>query len=582
MMGDFVGMDPGGVRRLASALRDMRAQAAMLKPILGESIEQAGRDFPGGPGTVALDRLIRFADESAADIDWRVATLERMDRSRDGFGMLSGDLPFPSLGAAKQSGLVAGAEGRRLWEAYRRDPSGANRQALREWLRGVGTTKTRDAEYASAMLGGLGRANFKALVTDLARGSAGGHGLSADELEGVRADLEPIAEAVASAEAAGRLRAEIRDEVLNGIPIAGLSAMLALADQPRSLLVPTARVLVQHSDAQGAEPNWNNHWTVGALARDPLAMQEFMGRRSDLTLLLRPSVTKGTHTPGFERLLAQAMNGATAPGSGDAGLRREAYINTVNVLADKNMWPTLRDSPLNRVLAENSGQYLPQLAGIAAAHDENAPEFHPGKPWDQVKSDTAGRFFAGVLQEPTAAPILRDHYRAFVRDLDLTDADPFGRASDPAVREVQRAKFHDAGARAGGLGSLFLDGIAQADLSYEERREALESLVGLPVTYIVNSAVGAPGLGGQIQEELVNRTVVAPVVDFAFSLNDKDYAQASVEMERLVDTQLARLADQRHQDGLPALSKSDQGILRNYIQGLYAESMVRSLAQRGG
>ncbi|MQA93379.1 MAG: hypothetical protein GEV11_01635 [Streptosporangiales bacterium] len=353
-MRKFVGMDPGAVRRLASALRDTGLLAAQLKPILAESI-----------------------------------------------GFLSGELPFPSMDAAKQAGIVAGGEGKRLWEAWRRDPSGSNRLALTRWLRGLGATKTRDHAYASALLRTLGRENFIVLITERTTGGGGKPGLCKGELEGVRSELGPIAEALASAEAAGELPADIRDTVLNGLPDAGLSALLALADQPTTLLVPAARSLIPAG--HGKDPNWNTHWMVSALARNRDAMREVVSNRHDLALLLHPQVTKHIGTPGFEAQLAKAIDGVTAPGMGRPEERQQIFINAMNLLGTDEYKQTLSaGSPLNAVLAKNSGQYFPQLAGIAAAAaNEEDATFHPGAPWDLVSAQTARQFMARLAATAT-------------------------------------------------------------------------------------------------------------------------------------------------------------------------------------
>lgn len=569
-MGEFVGMDPGAVRRLASALRDTGGLAAQLKPILAESIDLAGSDFPGGPGTVVLDRLRRFTDRTADDIEWRVRTLERLERGVGLTGFLSGELPFPSMDAAKQAGIVAGAEGRRLWEAYRRDPSGPNRAALLRWSHGLGNAKTKDGAYAAALLRTLGRENLTALITENTKGGAGKLGLTQGELEGVRDHLGPIAEAVASAEAAEALPSDIREAVLNDLPDAGLSALLALADQPTSLLVPAARRLIPAG--HGSEPNWNTHWMVTALARNPEAMRQVVSDQHDLALLLHPRVTKWTGTPGFEAQLAKALDGVTAPGMGTSEERREIFINTMKLLATAEYRPSLADgSPLNAVLAKNSGQYFPQLAGIAAAANESAPQFHPGGPWHEISPDTARRFMAAVMQDPDTAPTLREQFRKYAQGIDLSDAHPYG-------DDDERENFEKISANAGGLGGLLLDGVASADLNAEQRREAVAELAMLPVDFLVGKAVA----GNPIGDAAAGGAVLDPAKDFALTYLDQNEEEATRYAGQLIDLQIMGIDQELQEHGGESLGETDRRRLRNEVQGQYFESMLRGLKARGG
>lgn len=562
-------------------------QLSILKPALNGDINEAGSAYPAGAnGTRVLDVAWKFATDSQRDLAWRVNTIMRDPKARMNGRLRVGELIFANDSVANSAGLRDGGALSAAWANYRKDPSLANWDHVKEAIEAA-KGKAQDSQYASALLATVGKDNYLKILREWMKlHNSPARGLDGSALSAAKRDLGPLAEAFATLDSSTETptwgRHDFRDwhkYIVEHATMSELSSLLALAHQSRDFVVDSGGQLLQAAGINDG-PDWNTYRLVQALDYDPQAMQQLLSRDGNAPLLLRPSVAVGIGIPGFKQLLANALHQALRKGAGDPGNRGLAFANVIKVFGDKAAWPSLRNSPINIVLARDIEQYLPDLAE-RQAHDQYMQDalslFSPNGPVASVTPDQATNFFGGLMQDHDILPILQQEYIRYVQALDVGSADPFGTSE-------QRDEFFVQSRRAGGLSSLFLGGLSSANLSADATADFGSQLAILPVDLAV-SAAGPEGLAlesltGKVADLAIKGPLQAIAKDIVSGRISPD--RASEEADKLVEVQMAALKTSMKQHGMSPLSGSDESRIKDEFRGMMEPIIVHALKARGG
>lgn len=585
-MAEFVGIDPAGARRLITSMDDAIQRAQTLRPSLSASITEAGTDWPAGPGAEALDGVGRFLDETRRDLTWRIQTIERVEGATSQGGLRAAEFAFGDAAAARTAGTLAGKRTLAAWQAYQRDPSVQNWEKVQEALR-EGKGKTVDAAYSAGLLTTLGTGTFAGIFAAVsARNQNDARGYSPANLAKAKKDLGPLAEAFASTDAAGTLPKELRDRALGDLPIADMAALLGLARQSREFLMQAGAKLLQYSGSRVDGKDWNAYWLVKALSQDAEATQRFLASAENAALLLRPEVVNGLDGTDFEKLLATALDGALAPGAGDATLRRDAWLNIIDLYSRKNFWPALSaPSPVGQVLATHVSQYFPELVASWNQKDDVLDDA-ADEGWKRISPERIAVFFGGLFRSPETLPLLKNGYSKFLLGLDLGKEHPFGDAPTESARQEQRGRFYGKALTAGALASILFSGLHEADLSADETDKIVTELLVLPLDVLTAGASGEL-VSGATSEVLFGKaldvTQKNPLKDFIEDfLGGERSGDASDFFDVLVDAQVSAFNVSRQFHGNPAISGSDLGQLRAVFSGQLTPVLKAALKARGG
>ncbi|WP_326637993.1 hypothetical protein OG884_28730 [Streptosporangium sp. NBC_01755] len=585
-MVEFVGIDPAGARRLITAMGDAAQRGRVLRPSLAASIAEAGINWPAGPGAEVLDNVGRFLDEAQRDLTWRTQTIERVEDTAPKSGLKTAEFAFGDATTSQQAGALAGKQTLAAWHDYLKDPSVQNWAMVQAALR-EGQGKTIDAAYSTGLLTTLGSATFGAIFAAVSsRNQNDPRGYSPGNLKKAGKDLKPLAEAFASADAAGTLPRGLRDHALGGLPVGDMAALLGLARQSREFVLAAGAKLLQYSGSRVSGKDWNIYWLAKALSQDVGATQRFLVSAENATLLLRPEVVNGLEGTDFEQLLATALDGALAPGAGDTTLRRDSWLNIIDLYSRRNFWPALSaPSPVGQILATHISQYFPELIAVWNQEDD-VVDAAAGKEWKGVDSGRIASFFGGLLQSPGALVPLKNGYGKFLWSLDLGKEHPFGDASTEGARQEQRDRFYRKAVTSGALASMLFSGLHAADLSADETDKIITELLVLPLD-ILTAGVGGKFINGVVRDtsfgKALDITQKNPLKDFIEDFFDDTRAgDASDFFDALVDAQVSAFNVSRQFHGNPAIGDSDLGQLRAVFSGQLTPVLKSALKARGG
>ncbi|MER5627192.1 hypothetical protein ABT061_39840 [Streptosporangium sp. NPDC002544] len=586
-MVEFVGIDPAGARRLITAMGDAAQRGRVLRPSLAASIAEAGPDWPAGPGAEVLDNVGRFLDEAQRDLTWRTQTIERVEDTAPKSGLKTAEFAFGDATTSRNAGTLAGERTLAAWHDYLKDPSVQNWEKVQATLR-EGQGKTVDAAYSAGLLTTLGSATFGAIFAAVSsRNQNDPRGYSPGNLKKAGKDLKPLAEAFASADAAGTLPQGLRDHALGNLPVGDMAALLGLARQSREFVLAAGAKLLQYSGSRVSGKDWNIYWLAKALSQDVGATQRFLVSAENATLLLRPEVVNGLDGTDFEKLLATALGRALAPGAGDATLRRDSWLNIIDLYSRKNFWPALAaPSPIGQVLATHISQYFPELVDTWNRKDR-FPSRSTDQGWQKFDSAKISNFFGGLLQSPGALMPLRNGYGEFLKKLDLGESHPFGDASTEEARKGQREIFYEKVVRSGALASIFFSGLHEADLSADETDKVIVELLTFPLDIFAGRVFGEVIDGGVFKETVAGKaTDIVGKNDLKSAIEgilDRERpGEASDLVEVLVDAQVAALSASRQAHGYPPLGDSDLRQLRDLFYGRLEPVLKTALDARGG
>ncbi|MGS2643515.1 hypothetical protein [Streptosporangium sp. LJ11] len=437
------------------------------------------------------------------------------------------------------------------------------------------------------MLTTLGAGTFAGIFAAVsARNQNDARGYSPANLAKAKKDLGPLAEAFASTDAAGTLPRDLRDRALGDLPIADMAALLGLARQSREFVLAAGAKLLQYGGSRVDGKDWNVYWLVKALSGDAGATQRFLASAENAALLLRSEVMNGLDGTDFEQLLATALDGALAPGAGDVTLRRDVWLNIIDLYSRKNFWPALSTpSPVGRVLATHISRYFPELIDVWNQKND-VVDVSASEEWKGISPERIAMFFGGLLQSPETLPLLKSGYGRFLLGLDLGKEHPFGDASTESDRQEQRGRFYEKALASGALASILFSGLHEADLSADETDKIITELLVLPLDVLTAGASGEL-IGGTANELLFGKvTDIAqknPLKDFIEDFLDGDRAgDASGFFDALVDAQVSAFNVSRQFHGNPAISGSDLDQLRAVFSGQLTPVLKAALKARGG
>ncbi|WP_329092645.1 hypothetical protein [Streptosporangium sp. NBC_01469] len=546
-----------------------------------------------------LDGVGRFLDETRRDLTWRTQTIERVEGASSRGGLRTAEFAFGDAAAARTAGTLAGKRTLAAWQAYQKDPSVQNWEKVQGALR-EGQGRTADAAYSAGLLTTLGTGTFAGIFAAVsARNQNDARGYSPANLAKAKKDLGPLAEAFASTDAAGTLPRDLRDRALGDLPIADMAALLGLARQSREFVLAAGAKLLQYSGSRVDGKDWNVYWLAKALSQDMKATQRFLTTGDNAVLLLRPEVVNGLEGTDFEHLLAKALDGALAPGAGDATLRRDSWINIISNLSRKNFWPSLTSghekgewifasapSPVGQVLAKHVSQYFPELVAVWN-QGHGVPGITLGEGWKKLDSEKIAGFFGGLLRGHGTLGPLKTGYGKFLLDLDLGKDHPFGDASTESVRAEQREIFYGKAVDAGALASMFFSGLHEADLSAEAVNGIIADLFLLPVDALIGWGTGEMISKGVWMGASTGKTADAAgkndlkdvVTDL---LNKGGPGEASDLLDVLVDSQLTVFNVSRQAHGQMPLGDSDLRQLKDLFYGRLEPVLEDAFKARGG
>ncbi|SDK44735.1 hypothetical protein [Nonomuraea jiangxiensis] len=587
-MGEFVGIDPLGAEKLIRQMETGKDVLGRARPGLEAAIAEAGQEWAGHEGVTAMHRTWWFFHESQQDLKWRIDTLKRMVPTQQK-GMLTGTLPFSSQTEAAQA---AKKDATAITEALKHHDEYLSEQSWSEVEKAVSALKGRadDPAYSAALLAALGTEQFQKLLRDWMNTRAKGdrRGLTPDALDQAR-DASPglLAKAFAGAEGSGRLGNEWQ-KMVETAPSDILTALVGLAPQSGTFLNKVAANLLNrppNSDAYPADPNWNLYNLAKAFEANPAAFQRFLAEhQKEAGVLLDAYTIRSAGVPAYEDALAKALHGALKPGSGKDDTRDQAWLTVINSIgAEHSLWVggslgTFANSPISRMLAQDIKPVLDHLArGQAQRNAPDLPQVGDRPPWDKLDPTVSARFMGALMQDPAAADTLMKAAKEYTKELDMGRFHPF----DPDL--YKREAHVNLASRTGALANLLLAGSTYAEWSDDEYAEQLAGYMLMPVDYFnnkylpINSALVSTGKDKVLDDF---KDVMKGMITDYFDKKTPDDAEAVAN--RLVEQQVAFLAESLKAHGQPPLAAADRVTMRDAIKGRLLSALTEALNRRGG
>ncbi|WP_336216543.1 DUF6571 family protein [Nonomuraea sp. LPB2021202275-12-8] len=602
-MGEFVGIDPLGADKLIRQMETGKDVLGRTRPGLEAAIAEAGPDWAGRMGVTAMHRTWAFFHESQQDLKWRVDTLKRMVPTQQK-GMLTATLPFSNQTEAAQAAKKDAAA---ITEALKHHDEYLSRESWAEVEKAMAALKGRvdDPAYAAALLAALGPKTFQKLFRDWMNTQAVGdrRGLT-PEASKRAADGPPglLGRAFASAEGSGRLGPEWQ-KMIETAPSDILTTLVTVAPQSGAFLTRVATNLLNrspNSDTFPTDPNWNLYNLAKAFAANPEVFRRFLAEHpNEAGVLLDANTIKSSGVPAYQGALAQALDGALRPGSGQDEVRERAWITVINSLgAENSLWVggaigTFPNSPISRVLAKHIGPILDKLArGQADKRAQEAykqaladgvknpplppPHLAPRAPWNTLDPEVSARFFGALMQDPAAADTLMKLGQKYVEDMDMGRFNPFGPDNYSA------AAFYNYAARAGALSSLLLSGSTHAEWSDDQYAEVLAGNLLIPIDYLdqfvpVNGKI--PGTGKALMLDGIKGRLEKLITDY---LDGKTPDSADAVATKLVNLQVDAMIESMKANGHGAPTSDQHNTLTDAVMGRMHGALVNALRVRGG
>lgn len=642
-MTEFVGLNTGAATELCTTMRGAADRTGSLKSALSDGIAEAAADFPAGAkGSEVVGQCGSFLTDTERDLKWRIQTITSVPgNQRVGDKFRVAEFPYDSVDAAKRAGEAEGQKIKDAWEEYLKNPGLGNYNTFLETLKASKGQMT-DPAYAAGYLNKLGPEAYRKIFDDWMtyNKDAYGKGLTPKELEELKADLGPLAQGFSAADSAGLVPQLHKFIVTKGSPDF-ISAMLVVTPQSKDFVVDAGEYLAAAATPHvGPDKNWRLHWLFTALADNPEAFTALLAKdKKNAELLLRPEVLEEGGTPGFKELIATSLDRAMH--AGPDSTRRMALLNVAGVFGNKSVWSSvtknedlkkafvdalgrdlddqangqiffqdlsqvfsdsgkppsiLKDADVNKLFTKHMSTYLPALAGLQAArNDPELKGLDPGAGWDRLSEDELTNLFAGVFQREEGRASLTDAMGKFQATLDPGT----GNLNDPE----QRKKFITAMAQTAGLGGLMVGAVHNLDLDAEERRRFVTEMMILPIDLTIGKLgnLVPTEVGSTIWKNMLEEAMKWPVTDrIAKELDDdggglsslpliggwfkdgNENGEASDLARELTDQHMKSFEERMKAAGQPPLSPEDKALLKNAIQGLYFEPLVKALEKRGG
>ncbi|MEW1837519.1 hypothetical protein AB0392_06130 [Nonomuraea angiospora] len=584
---EFVGLVPDRANQLITRMESSKGVLGRTRPGLEAAIEDAGPEWAGDQGTTAMHRAWAFFHEAQRDVKWRIDTISRMEPDHAVVGgWLTAEFRFGGEAEAARAGKEAGANLLKLLSdpATSEDPQTwqkveAAMAALKE--------KIKDPAFAATLINAIGPAGLNELFRRWKDANAVGRkrGIPPEELARGKATFGVLAQALANADAAGRVDDKSRKALVDSVEIDALSALVALARQSTPLLNQAAkRILSTPPSGQApdfSDADWNLQALINAYEANPAALQRLLAEDKDAAAqLLHPNRVKLSGLPdGFEEQLAGVLDKALNAPKGDAALRARAWVNLMNGLGyDGSYGPaghfeSLRNSPINEVLARGVVPYIPQLALGQALQASPKLKAHltPEPPWNTLDPEVARRFVGALMQDPAASKILQEELPKYGWGLDIGRFQPFGGAGE-------RAEYTRLSARLGGLASLLLGGLSYARLSRKEYADWVASIALLPVAFGVNQwgniADATAATGRDVAVDAMKDAAKERIMEYLAGKGPQDVGDLA---DYLVDAAAQIVATSLEQHGQPLMTVEDRDRITQEFRGRLHDPLKKAL-----
>jgi hypothetical protein len=492
---EFVGLDPKRVQQLITQMESAKNVLGQTRPGLEADIAEAGPEWTGTQGTTAMHRAWHFFHDAQRDLKWRLDTISRMHPAPAPSGTLkTAQFHFASETEAAQAGKNAAAGIQKLLSEMRVENRHDTWQKIEAALKAA-KGPSADPAFATALIKGLGPSGVSEVFQRWKDANAVGRkrGVPPEELARGASTFGVLAQAVANADTSGRLDDTTRKALVETAEVDALTALVALARQSTTFLNQVAKRALS-TPPNGTPPDfsdadWNLQALIDAYDANPEALQRLLAEDKTIAAsLLHPHrITLNGLPETFEKQLAEVLDKALRPSTGDDSVRAQAWFNLMNGLGYEGShkvsghFGSLRDGPINQVLARGVVPYLSQLALIEArrASPNLAEHLKPTHPWESLDPSVAARFIGALMQDSEASKTLLAELPKYGWGLDIGRFQPFEGA-------VERAEYTHLSARLGGLSALLLGGLSYAELSKEEYAEWAADIALLPIGYAVN------------------------------------------------------------------------------------------------
>lgn len=495
-MGEFVGIDPDGARKLLDAMKKAREG---LNGELGEPLKYGLRVAQSDGTAEAHASPKRYGDYAALldkwikDLDRRIAIITNMpkaDLGRDG-NKVTATLPTPEEAAG--NGKNAADALTKAWDEYQKSMGlsdyAQKRQAFLDALKKYGA-QAHDPEFATAFLKQFGADKLNTLLqTFMDTGRPDNRYLVDGNYQFWKETLAPLATMIGVSDKAGMLPDDFRKELLK-TDIGTLSVFLRMAPQSERMARDVFKIAWDHRHTPDGKLAMTQIPEI--ISNHPKFGQEILVNDEYRNWLLNGS--NWTTYGDYGKSLGPLFRTTLAPGAGDPALQQKIWPEIIRKSNDESFRGLINRSPdVAQALAENFRPYLLWAADKQAREfgkDMNLP-FKPlpngtatldnGLSLDDIKN-----FMGMVNTDDKARNILLAEAKK------LMDGGQGMRLITPEVvkkGELENLDLQAALAQDQALLALMLAGVQRASIDGDNRRaQTADALKGLVVGYLTMPA----------------------------------------------------------------------------------------------
>lgn len=498
-MGELVGIDPEGARKLVDAMKKAREG---LNGDLGEPLKYGLRVAQSDGTAEAHASPKRYGDYAALldkwikDLDRRIAIITNMpkaDLGQDG-NKVTATLPTPEEAAG--NGKNAADALNKAWDEYQKSMGLSDypqkRQAFLDALKKYGA-QVHDPEFATAFLKQFGAEKLQTLIqTFMDTGRPDNRYLVHGNYEFWKETLGPLATMVGVSDKAGMLPDDFRKKLLE-TDVGTLSVFLRMAPQSERMARDVFKIAWDRRHTPDGKLAMTQIPEI--LSHHPKFGQEILANDEHRKWLLDSS--NWTTYKDYGTSLGPLFRTTLAPGAGDPALQQKIWPEIIRKANDEGFRGLINKSPdVARALAENFRPYLTWAAdkqGRDFAKDLNLP-FKPlpnGTPTldNGLSLDDIKNFMGMVNTDDQARNILLAEARKL-----LENGQGMRMITPEVIKNGALEDIHlqAALAKDQGLLALMLAGVQRAGIDGDNRRaQTADALKGLTVGFLTMPAKAA-------------------------------------------------------------------------------------------